>query len=78
MSQPHPHNSAPFMARRAQARRAMTLLELTAVTIVIGLLGLVAATFSRLTGFTPGDNQPPRSNRVQGSVFRVRSCIPEP
>src|SRR5688500_5503592 len=44
MSQPHPHNSIPIMARRARARRAMTLLELTAVTIIIGLLGMMAAT----------------------------------
>jgi type II secretory pathway pseudopilin PulG len=32
------------MARRASARRAMTLLELAAVTFIIGLLGVVAAT----------------------------------
>ena len=32
------------MARRAEARRAMTLLELTAVVVIIGLLGVMAAT----------------------------------
>jgi hypothetical protein len=32
------------MARRATARRAMTLLELAAVIFIIGLLGVVAAT----------------------------------
>jgi prepilin-type N-terminal cleavage/methylation domain-containing protein len=31
------------MARRATARRAMTLLELSAVVLIIGLLGLMAA-----------------------------------
>jgi hypothetical protein len=31
------------MARRAPARRAMTLLELAAVTLIIGLLGAMAA-----------------------------------
>ncbi|HJQ81293.1 MAG TPA: hypothetical protein VJ828_15135 [Lacipirellulaceae bacterium] len=44
MSQPHPQNPILIMARRARARRAMTLLELTAVTIIIGLLGMMAAT----------------------------------
>jgi type II secretory pathway pseudopilin PulG len=44
MSQPHSHNPILIMARRARARRAMTLLELTAVTIIIGLLGMMAAT----------------------------------
>jgi prepilin-type N-terminal cleavage/methylation domain-containing protein len=31
------------MARRADARRAMTLLELTAVTVIVGLLAAMAA-----------------------------------
>ena len=44
MRQPHLHGSATSMARRAKARRAMTLLELSAVVFIIGLLGLMAAT----------------------------------
>jgi type II secretory pathway pseudopilin PulG len=43
MSQTHPRNPTKIMARRAWARRAMTLLELTAVTVIIGLLGMMAA-----------------------------------
>jgi type II secretory pathway pseudopilin PulG len=37
-------DTATNMARRAKARRAMTLLELSAVAMIIGLLGLMAAT----------------------------------
>src|SRR5262245_4043678 len=33
-----------YVARRARARRAMTLLELAAVVLIIGLLGVMAAT----------------------------------
>jgi hypothetical protein len=44
MSPSHRHGSITIMARRATARRAMTLLELAAVTFIIGLLGIVAAT----------------------------------
>lgn len=40
----HLHVTANFMARRASARRAMTLLELAAVVFIIGLLGVMAAT----------------------------------
>jgi prepilin-type N-terminal cleavage/methylation domain-containing protein len=36
--------SATRMARRAQGRRAMTLLELTAVVAIVGMLSVVAAT----------------------------------
>ncbi len=40
----HANSTTQIMARSAEARRAMTLLELGAVTIIIGLLGLMAAT----------------------------------
>jgi hypothetical protein len=43
MSQPHT-NSTTIMARRAEERRAKTLLELAVVTVIIGLLGVMAAT----------------------------------
>jgi hypothetical protein len=44
MGRLHRHGRITFMARRATARRAMTLLELAAVAFIIGLLGVVAAT----------------------------------
>ncbi len=40
----HLHSTATNMARRANARRAMTLLELSVVVVIIGLLGMMAAT----------------------------------
>ncbi len=40
----HLPTTATRMARRAQVRRAMTLLELSAVVAIIGLLGVMAAT----------------------------------
>ncbi len=40
----HLLRTATFMARRASARRAMTLLELAVVTAIIGLLAVMAAT----------------------------------
>lgn len=40
----HGQHAATTMARRATARRAMTLLELVAVVFIIGLLGAMAAT----------------------------------
>jgi type II secretory pathway pseudopilin PulG len=44
MNLSHLHVTATSMARRAPARRAMTLLELAAVVFIIGLLGAMAAT----------------------------------
>jgi type II secretory pathway pseudopilin PulG len=44
MSESHVYVTAKIMARRAAARRAMTLLELTAVVLILGLLGVMAAT----------------------------------
>jgi len=44
MNRSHLHSTATSMARRDQARRAMSLLELSVVTLIIGLLGLMAAT----------------------------------
>jgi prepilin-type N-terminal cleavage/methylation domain-containing protein len=38
------HLTATRMARYANARRAMTLLELTVVVVIIGLLGVMSAT----------------------------------
>ncbi len=43
MRQSHLHGTAIFMARRAAARRAMSLLELAAVALIVGLLGVMAA-----------------------------------
>jgi type II secretory pathway pseudopilin PulG len=40
----HPNETAISMARRAPARRAMSLLELAAVVLIVGLLGATAAT----------------------------------
>ena len=44
MNRSHPHDTATSMARRAAARRAMTLLELAVVVVIIGLLGVMAVT----------------------------------
>jgi prepilin-type N-terminal cleavage/methylation domain-containing protein len=44
MYRSHPHNTATSMARRVSARRAMTLLELSVVAVIVGLLGVMAAT----------------------------------
>lgn len=44
MSAMHLHVTATYQARRAAARRAVTLLELAAVVFMIGLLGAMAAT----------------------------------
>jgi prepilin-type N-terminal cleavage/methylation domain-containing protein len=44
MTCPHFHPTATNMARRAFARRAMTLLEQSVVVVIIGLLGMMAAT----------------------------------
>jgi prepilin-type N-terminal cleavage/methylation domain-containing protein len=38
------HSTTLIMARRAAARRAMTLLEIIAVTAIIGIVSLMAAT----------------------------------
>jgi prepilin-type N-terminal cleavage/methylation domain-containing protein len=40
----HLPDTATTMARRADARRAMSLLELSVVVMIIGLLGVMAAT----------------------------------
>ena len=57
MRGPHRHGSITVIARRAMARRAMTLLELAAVTFIIGLLGIVAATRYGLSAIADVDGQ---------------------
>jgi prepilin-type N-terminal cleavage/methylation domain-containing protein len=44
MTRSHLRNAATIMARCAKARRAMTLLELTVVVAIVGLLSVMAAT----------------------------------
>ncbi len=57
MSQPRPNSTTTRMARRAPARRAMTLLELTVVTVIIGLLGVMAATRYGSAAIADADGQ---------------------
>lgn len=44
MAQSHLHGTVFLMARRAAARRAMTLFEIIAVTFIIGIVSLMAVT----------------------------------
>ena len=44
MAQSHPQRIEATMARRAKARCAMTLFEIIAVTFIIGIVSLMAAT----------------------------------
>jgi len=44
MNESHLHETSIIMARRASARRAMTLFELIAVTFIIGIVSLMATT----------------------------------
>src|SRR6476620_1892142 len=44
MNRSHLHGTANTMARRASARRAMTLFELIAVVFIIGIVSLMAVT----------------------------------
>ena len=43
MIRSHLHGLANIMARRASARRAMTLFELIAVVFIIGIVSLICA-----------------------------------
>lgn len=49
MMQSHLHGKVSVMARRASARRAMTLFEIIAVTFIIGLVSLMAVTRYSMT-----------------------------
>lgn len=44
MIESHPRRPMAFMARQTQVRRAMTLFEIIAVTMIIGGVGMMAAT----------------------------------